>query len=70
MATRIKSKFKVTKAPKMNKTPYIGSYIEGQDTMGKVSNPYLKNYYGKKIEPYWAKNDINKMVKEAKANKE
>ena len=54
----------------MTKTPYIGSYIEGQDTMGKVSNPYLKNYYGKKIEPYWAKNDINKMVKEAKANKE
>jgi len=70
VATRIKSKFKVTKAPKMTKTPYIGSYIEGQDTMGKVSNPYLKNFYGKKIEPYWAKNDINKMVKEAKANKE
>ena len=45
MATRIKSKFKVTKAPKMNKTNYIGSYIEGHDTMGKVSNPYLKNYY-------------------------
>ena len=70
MATRIKTKFKTTKVPKMIKTPYIGSYIEGQDTMGKVSNPYLKNYYGKKIEPYWAKNDINKMVKEAKANKE
>ena len=55
MATRIKSKFKITKAPKMIKTPYIGSYVEGQDTMGKVSNPYLKNYYGKKIDPHWSK---------------
>ena len=35
-----------------------------------VISPVRKNYYGKKIEPYWAKDDINKMVKEAKANKE
>ena len=38
---KIKSRI-TSKAPKMVKAPYIGSYLEGQNTMGKVFNPSLR----------------------------
>ena len=54
MATRIKSKFKTTKVPKMQKQPYNGTYLEGQDTMGKVYNSSLRKFYGwDNIKPSW-----------------
>ena len=46
MATRLKSKFKTTKVPKMQKQPYNGTYLEGQSNMGKVYNASLRKYYG------------------------
>ena len=43
-----------SKAPKMIKQPYRGSYIEGQATMGKVFNPSLRKFYGwDNIKPEW-----------------
>jgi len=43
-----------SKAPKMVKQPYRGSYIEGQNTMGKVFNPSLRQFYGwDNIKPEW-----------------
>ena len=42
---KIKSRI-TSKPPKMVKAPYIGSYVEGQATMGKVYNPSLRKYYG------------------------
>ena len=43
-----------SKAPKMVKQPYRGSYIEGQNTMGKVYNSSLRKYYGwDNIKPEW-----------------
>jgi hypothetical protein len=43
-----------SKPPKMVKAPYIGSYLEGQDTMGKVFNPSLRKFYGwDNIKPKW-----------------
>ena len=56
MATRIKSKFKTVKlmTPKGVTEPYIGSYIEGQNTMVKVFNPSLRKFYGwDNIKPKW-----------------
>ena len=43
-----------SKPPKMVKAPYIGSYLEGQNTMGKVFNPSLRKFYGwDNIKPEW-----------------
>ena len=42
-----------SKAPKMVQ-PYRGSYLEGQNTMGKVFNPSLRKFYGwDNIKPKW-----------------
>jgi hypothetical protein len=51
----IKTKSRITsKAPKMVKQPYRGSYLEGQATMGKVFNPSLRKFYGwDNIKPKW-----------------
>ena len=51
----IKTKSRTTsKPPKMIKAPYIGSYLEGQNTMGKVFNPSLRKFYGwDNIKPKW-----------------
>ena len=51
----IKTKSGITsKPPKMVKAPYIGSYLEGQNTMGKVFNPSLRKFYGwDNIKPKW-----------------
>ena len=53
---KIKSKVSAdtSKAPKMVKQPYRGSYLEGQNTMGKVYNPSLRKFYGwNNIKPEW-----------------
>ena len=53
---KIKSKVSAdtSKAPKMVQQPYRGSYIEGQNTMGKVFNPSLRKFYGwDNIKPEW-----------------
>ena len=43
-----------SKLPKMEKQPYRGSYLEGQNTMGKVFNPSLRKFYGwDNIKPKW-----------------
>jgi len=49
---KIKSKFKSKVKPL--KAPYIGSYLEGQQNMGKVFNPSLRKFYGwDNIKPEW-----------------
>ena len=43
-----------SKPPKMVNQPYRGSYLEGQNTMGKVFNPSLRKFYGwDNIKPEW-----------------